>query len=333
MAEITLKPSDVSQAVRECIAINKPVMLWGAPGIGKSDMVRDAAKSLKRDMIDLRGSTLDAVDVRGLPHVTAEGKSTFAFPDFFPEDGTGILFFDEINRALMMVQNALLQLVLDRRLGDYVLPKEWAMVAACNDAKYSRGVNQLSEAFLGRFLHINVEPDRDDWIDWAIANDVHTTVIGFLRFRGENFHNQDRNAKASPNPRSWVDVSNLAKREITNERLRHAMYAGAVGDAATELMAYEKNTAKLPNINEIIRNPHKAAVPSDKNQAQLYALSTELGCRADKTNFENILIYLNRLKKEYMILGVRDALVRSTGELKELKAYKKWAMDNLDFTY
>ena len=132
-----MKPSDVAKALITCLDAKQPVCLWGSPGIGKSQIVHQTGILTNREVRDVRAVLLDPVDLRGLPHVNGDGRSHWATPEFLPRDGQGIFFLDELNRAVMMVQNACFQLVLDGKLGEYTMPPEWRIVAACNHGRIS----------------------------------------------------------------------------------------------------------------------------------------------------------------------------------------------------
>src|SRR5262245_18674290 len=113
------------------------VMLWGAPGIGKSAIVHQMAAMRRCKVIDLRLNIREPVDLRGIPVPNAKTRTTdWLTPSELPQverDGaTGILFLDEVNTASAQMMAVAMQLVLDRKVGDYVLPKGWVVVAAGN---------------------------------------------------------------------------------------------------------------------------------------------------------------------------------------------------------
>ena len=116
-----MKPSDISEALDGLIDARQSVFIWGGPGVGKSGVVRQFAERRSLPLRDVRALLLDPVDLRGLPYLS-EGRSKWATPDFLPQDGAGVLFLDELNAAPPMVQASCYQLVLDRKLGEYVLP-------------------------------------------------------------------------------------------------------------------------------------------------------------------------------------------------------------------
>ncbi len=119
--EVGMRPRDVSKVLSSLILARKPVYLWGSPGGGKSEVVRQAADRLKLKLVDVRATLLDPVDLRGLPKVTKD-RAEWCPPSFLPRSGDGVLFLDELAQAPPMVQAACLQLVLDRRIGEYELP-------------------------------------------------------------------------------------------------------------------------------------------------------------------------------------------------------------------
>src|SRR5215475_8867308 len=126
-----MKASSVSAALKSLVAARQPAFIWGSPGVGKSSIIAQLARSLNLALRDIRALLLDPVDLRGLPYV-ADGRSKWATPEFLPTDGAGVLFLDELNAAPAMVQAAFYQLVLDRSLGEYLLPDGWVIIAAGN---------------------------------------------------------------------------------------------------------------------------------------------------------------------------------------------------------
>ncbi len=181
-----MKPSEISQALTICVTAKQPVVVWGAPGIGKSSLGQALAIALTRKLFDVRAALLDAVDLRGIPAVV-KGKTVWCPPSFLPTDADGpsILLLDELNRAPGMVQNALLQLVLDRKLGEYTLPDDCEIISCCNRESDGGGVQKMHLALANRFEHLDMEPDLNDWCKWASAAGIHPMTIAHLRLRPE----------------------------------------------------------------------------------------------------------------------------------------------------
>ena len=144
-----------------------PVMLWGPPGIGKSQIIAQVAVRHDAPMIDIRLSQMEPTDLRGIPF-RIENRVEWAVPSMLPDAKRhglyGILFLDEITSAPPSVSAAAYQLILDRRLGDYEVPAGWAIFAAGN-RQGDRGVTYTMPAPLAnRFSHFEVESNIDDWV-------------------------------------------------------------------------------------------------------------------------------------------------------------------------
>src|SRR5579885_642412 len=205
-----MKASCVSTTLCSLLPIRQPVFLWGAPGIGKSAVVAQAAATAGLELQDVRALLLDPVDLRGLPFVAADGRSRWATPGFLPAEGTsGILFFDELNAAPAMVQASLYQLVLDRKLGEYRLPDGWTIVAAGNREGDRAVTSRMPTPLRNRFTHLNFEADMQEWCEWAISAKIRPEVIAFIRFKPDLLSDFDRDATAFPSPRSCAFVSNI----------------------------------------------------------------------------------------------------------------------------
>lgn len=341
-----MRPVAVIETLISMIKAQQPVMLHGSPGIGKSQVVKQVADSMGLQLIDLRLSQLDPVDLRGVPSVNAKTKQTnWNTPSFLPHDGKGIIFYDEINTATQSMQAAAYQLILDRKLGDYKLPDGWAQVAAGNRSTDRAIVNQMSTALKNRFAHINFEVNLDDWCGWALSNNIATSVLSFLRFRStllNEFEAKDtskeelarvaklRNSNAFATPRSWEAVSKLMSTK-PNPLHEFEIYSGIVGEgAAIEFMGFLKFERELPNLDVLMMNPKSTPVPT--NPATLYALATGLAAKTTKSCFDAVMIYADRMPKEFQVLLIRDVMARSK-ELASTRTFTKWAMENSDVLF
>lgn len=322
-----MNPSSVATAVTCCIKAKQPVIIWGAPGIGKSQVVQQTAFALGRAVLDVRASLLDPVDLRGIPQVTADGLTRWCPPSFLPSAGSpaSIILLDELNRAPVLTQNGLFQLVLDRALGGYRLPDNCEIIACCNRESDGGGVQRMPQALANRFVHIDMEPSLDDWCKWAVVSNIEPAVIAFLRFRPDLLHLFSRTDKAFPTPRSWAFVSKITSEKPGNG-IEHALYAGAVGEgAAVEYSAFIRMYRELPNIDAILLNPASAPVPS--GPATLFAVSSALARRTNTGNFGRVLKYFGRMPQEYGVFGVQDA-VRRDLTLQATPDFTNWAIEN-----
>jgi len=260
-----------------------PVMLWGPPGVGKSQMVAQVAERHGMPMIDLRLSQMEPSDLRGIPF-RVDDRVEWAVPSMLPDaerhGNQGILFLDEITSVPPSVSAAAYQLILDRRLGAYEVPDGWAIFAAGN-RQGDRGVTYTMPAPLAnRFSHYDVDENLDDWVAWAYANDIDERLIGFLRFRPELLFEFDpaHNPVAFPSPRSWEFAHRALQKFDDVQDLLTAALQACVGPAAgIELSAFVENLDKLPDIDAIMRG-EKVRVPKETDLQ--YAVAAALVGRA-----------------------------------------------------
>src|SRR5258708_38449740 len=205
-----MKPSMLYEALLALIGERVPLHIWGPCGVGKSQIVFQVANDTQREFRDVRAGQLDPVDLRGLPRITSL-QTEWAPPKFLPTSGKGILFLDELTSAPQMTQAACYQLVLDRRLGEYVLPDGWVVIAAGNPAS-ERGVHfSMPRPLRNRFVHLELEADLDDWCKWSIKAGVRPEIFAFLRFKPQLLHTADTTSdqNAWPTPRSWEMASSV----------------------------------------------------------------------------------------------------------------------------
>src|SRR5882672_4378061 len=277
-----MKASSICEALRVLVEAQQPTFIWGGPGIGKTAIVRQVATSLEVALQDVRALLLDPVDLRGLPFLGPDGRSKWATPDFLPTEGEGVLFLDELNAAPPMVQASCYQLVLDRKLGEYILPDGWSIVAAGNRDSDRAVTTRMPTPLRNRFVHLEFEVDTQEWCEWAIQTGIRPEVIAFLRFRPALLSAFDRDNNAFPSPRSWEFVSRILTSN-PKAKIEHELIAGAVGTgAATEFSAFLSTFRNLPNIDAILVNPHQEPVPD--NAAAQFAVATALAYRASDTN-------------------------------------------------
>lgn len=331
-AEYTLTPRPAIEALRTLIRARKTVCLWGEPGVSKSSIVAQVAAQESLSLIDLRMSTLDPTDLRGLPAVSADRTQTaWIPPDFLPRDGRGVILFDELNRAQIPQQNSALQLVLyPHTLGAYTLPIGWSIVAACNYEGNGGGINRMTAALCNRFhSHLHIEVSLEDWCTWAVANGIEPVVIAFLRFRPEYLHQFDPNARSFPTPRSWEFISDIVKQQ-PHASVELALLCGSVGRAAgIEFAAFLKLYRTLPSIDAILLNPGAAIVPQDV--ATQYAVAAALARKATDANFTRVIQYLDRLPIEFNVFSVRDSVTRDNA-LASTPAFVNWSVKHQDVT-
>lgn len=285
--------------------------IWGAPGIGKSAIVKAAAEKEGLPVIDLRASLLDPTDLRGLPAV--KGDRAFWCPPAFlpaPDAKPGVLFLDEINAAPPLVQAAMYQLVLDRRVGEYRLPDGWRIIAAGNRAADRAVTFRLSSALANRFIHLELEPDLECWTDWAYRHSVSPYVIGFLRARPTLLYVRQADSPAFATPRSWEMASDAIKVLGGISEARDVL-PGIVGEGpAQEFIAFCADGTLRKQLGAILEDPENAPLPEALDK--LWAVTSMLAASAGREkNDLAIDALLSRLPAEFGVVLARDALKRS----------------------
>lgn len=329
-----MKPSLAIKSLSLLLSVNQPAFLSGPPGIGKSSLIKQYSQQHNLDLIDLRAILLDPVDLRGLPIPVGDGDERtvrWITPEFLPQSGQGILFLDELNAAPRLVQSACLQLVLDRRIGEYQLPDGWQIVSAGNRETDGAGIGSMITPLADRFTHIEVEADLDDWCLWAFDNRVPAPLIAFLRFRPGLFSQTPSNNGeiVFNSPRSWAAVGEIMAQQPDKD-IEFELYCGRVNEGtAQELIAFLEMYRSLPNIDAILINPQTSHVPGMDEPSALYAVVTALASKANPSNMDAIIQYADRLPKEFAVCLIKDALSRNQ-DVASTQAFIRWAAENKD---
>ena len=319
----TVGPKSAKKAISKAIQKRRPVFLWGPPGIGKSDIVKQIGEQAGREVVDVRLALWEPTDIKGIPYYNADqGKMVWAPPSELPTnaDSTAIIFLDELNSAPPAVQAAAYQLILNRRVGTYELPKGVDVVAAGN-REGDRGVTYRMPAPLAnRFVHLEAKVDFDDWQEWAVLNKIHAEVVGYVGFAKQDLYDFDPKgaSKAFATPRSWCFVSDLLEDDDTDEGTLTDLVSGAIGDGlAIKFMAHRKIAGRLPKAEDILDGKVKDL--SIKEVSAMYSLTVslcyELKDRADKKTknwdgmADNFFRYMmDNFPTELVVMGAKTAL-------------------------
>ncbi len=314
-----------------------PVMLWGPPGVGKSQMVAQVAERHGVPIIDIRLSQMEPSDLRGIPFRVGD-LVEWAIPAMLPDTkrhgAVGFLFLDEITSAPPSVSAAAYQLILDRRLGLYQVPPGWVIIAAGN-RQGDRGVTYTMPAPLAnRFSHFEVDAHLDDWVLWAFRQGIDERVIAFLRFRPELLFDFDpaQNPVAFPTPRSWEYTHRALQKFDEQPSLLLSSLQACVGQAAgIELHAFVENLEHMPDLEAIVRG-EKVAVPKDIDLQ--YAVASALvgkairakGSAEEETVLGNILDYAQTFPTREMGVMLVSDLFRAVGDrVFSIPAFARWA--------
>jgi len=312
-------------------------MLWGPPGVGKSQMVSQVAARNDVEVIDIRLSQMEPSDLRGIPF-RLDDHVEWAVPAMLPDarrhGEEGILFLDEITSAPPSVSAAAYQLILDRRLGAYQVPAGWAILAAGN-RQGDRGVTYSMPAPLAnRFSHYEVDVNLDDWVAWAYGNGIDEKVIAFLRFRPELLFDFDpsHNPVAFPSPRSWEFAHRALQKFGDAPALLLGALQACIGPAAgIELNAFVANLDRMPELDAIVRGED---VPVPEEIDLQYAVASALvgrAIRARETDAAgevhgHILDYAGRFPQREMGVMLVSDMHRAIGqELFAVPQFSGWA--------
>jgi len=324
---VSMRASEVTKALEALVTQKVPTFLWGAPGIGKSSIVKSIAKEKGIGFIDLRLALMDPTDLKGIPFYDKESHTAlWAPPAFLPCEGEGILFLDELNSAAPAVQSSAYQLILDRAIGEYRLPDGWAIVAAGNKES-DRGVTYKMPAPLAnRFVHFELDVSVEDWRSWAYGAGMDARIIAYITYKNEHLFTFDakKQQKSFATPRSWEYVHNILQSGIEASLLLDVI-AGAVGrEVAVSFLSFIKVMNRLPDIAAIASGEVRE-YPSEIDV--LYALSSGVVSHylqnQDDEKLENILTYTLGLQGEFAVLIVQD-LQREGVKMEHLAAFKKW---------
>lgn len=316
-----MRPRDLSALLVTTIAARLPVLVVGGPGVGKSQIVEQAARAAGADVIVSHPAVSDPTDVKGLPWVGADQTSATFLP--FGELARAIRattptvwFLDDLGQAPASVQASFMQLLLARRVNEHALPECVTFVAATNRRTDRANVSGILEPVKSRFATIvELDANLEDWSAWAVTHGIAPQILAFLRFRPELLSKFAPTADLtnSPVPRTWAHASRWLTCPLQESVQRQAI-AGAVGEgAAAEFFAYCQIYQELPDLDDIIANP-KGWGMLPKQPATLYAVVTGLAMKATVKTLEPILAYADRMADkgygEFAALLLRDMIRR-----------------------
>lgn len=325
-----------TQVINNGVEITKmpSVMLWGPPGVGKSQAIKELAKELelntkkKVKVTDVRLILFNPIDLRGIP--TSNEDKTLAVwlrPQIFQMDESSdvvnILFLDEISAAPQSVQAAAYQITLDRRIGEHMLPNNCIVIAAGNRTTDKSVAYAMPKALANRLLHLEIEPNVEAWNKWAISHGINEKVLGFLKFKPDYLIETDvkTSTLAYNTPRTWEMVSNLLNNLTGKFDTIYPLVAGLVGKGvALEFKSWISVYDCLPNIENIF-DGKETTIP--KKGDVLYALISSMVVYARKykdnvTKLENSIEYAMKLPPEYSTILLRDYIAIEKGFVKEL---------------
>ena len=333
----------LKQTIKDLFPMKRPLSIVGAPGGGKTTIVRTAAQEMGIGYIEKHMPTMLVEDF-GIPDIAnaADGAlgevQSFGYklPNWYPsEDRTdipeeGILCFDDRNQAGDDLQKVLANIQQARTLHGVKLKAGWTVVSTGNRKEDRAGAQKILTHLANRETVIELETHLDDSRRWMIDNDVKTEVVSFIGFRPALLHDFDAQREQNPTPRAWVEGVSAILGTVSPEA-EFECFKGAVGEgAAAEFVGFIRIYRKLPNPDNIIMNPKTADVPTDP--ATCYALCGSLAERATENNFERVCTYAERMEPEFSVLTVSYA-ARKKPELASTQAFTNWAVNHQDVLF
>ncbi len=288
----------------------RPIMIWGAPGLGKTRITEQVATTHKLEHQVFRICDKSPVEINGVP-VPRKTSTHWLPPEGLPKEGKGILLIDEIVRAPFTMQGIAQQLIHERRTMSYTLPNGWFVFATGNRKSDKTGSFDMPADVANRFDHYTLVPDLESTLEHFIQQGVHEDIIGFLRFRPECLHRFEPDSVAWPSPRTWLEN---AQPRLTAGRT----VAPAVGEAvAAEFKAYRDLKDELPDLTPVLEGRGNS-IPFPLEASQRYAVTTALALRsADTVQAKNVLNWLSH-KAPGEFLQVATAIVVKTMQAKGL---------------
>lgn len=310
--------TDLAQMIEGiAVDLDMPLMVWGPPGVGKSDVVRQVAAKRGAMLIDIRLSQYDSVDMRGIPS-PENGLTVWNMPstmpfvgnDAFPDDQPIYLFFDEINSAAPAVMAVAYQLVLDRACGEHVMKPNVRIIAAGNRDGDKGVTGKMPLPLANRFCHAELGVSAESTIDHMLETGAPAEGVAFLSWRKQLVSTFDpsKPEKAFATPRSWAAAWKVFQSDLPSAVKRNAI-SGLVGEGpALEFFAFVDMMDKVIPVSSIIADPKGCPLPDELSMC--YATAVSVSGEMTLENASALHTYLQRMDPEFLVLAWQMALKR-----------------------
>lgn len=327
----TVTPKEARSRIIRCFKNKRPVFLWGAPGVGKSDLIADITEQMGGKLYDLRMPLLEPTDLRGIPYFNKEaGVMDWAPPIDLPSAEEAakypivVLFLDEMNAAAPAVQASGYQLILNRKVGKYTLPDNVVIVAAGNRESDKGVTYRMPSPLSNRFVHLEMRVDHESWEQWAIEHNIHQDVIGYIGFAKQDLFDFDprSSSRSFATPRTWSFVSEMLQDESASDAELTDLTAGTIGEGtAVKFMAHRKISSKMPKPLEILTG--EVTKLETKEISAMYSLTinmcyelkdlyikskTDKSIKWDAMADRYLKFLMDNFTTELVVLGARVAL-------------------------
>jgi hypothetical protein len=320
-----MKPGQLSNYLVYCIKNRFPVLMTGAPGVGKSDLADYACQTVNIEMLITHPVVSDPTDYKGMPfpNKTGDGAKFLPFGDLealIKAKDYLIFFIDDLGQAPISVQAAIMQLVLARRINGHKISDKVTFIAATNRKEDKAGVAGIIEPLIRRFYLSKLEVDSLDWLIWAAKNDMPEELMAFIAFQPDMLINPSpgKGIENTYCPRTIAMLGDLINTDCPKDLFDDAS-EGTVGPVFSN--AYKRFLelfAELPTVDSVINNPNTAKIPPDK--ASTYAFTVSLAKRMNENNISKITKYLYRLPSELNVCCMKMATSK-TPDLQNTAAF------------
>ncbi|MFQ5771431.1 MAG: ATP-binding protein, partial [bacterium] len=328
-------PEELAQVLKSTITARLPLLITGMPGIGKTEITKQICEKLKIRYIIFHPVISDPTDFKGMPWVVSEGGKFHGYFIPFAElqlmtetEEPLVVVFDDLGQAPSMVQAAIMQFLLERKLNMTAIKDGVTFVAATNRKKDKAAVTGILEPVKSRFATIvELVADQKAWRKWAMQAGLSKILIAFIDFRPELLcaFKPTSDFTNSPVPRTIENLDKLIKLDLPVQ-CRAAAYAGAVGMGFTrEYLAFEQMYRDLKQINIIPENPESVPVPTKPDVK--YAIVNALVNLTEKDNIVNIMAWIGKLPIEFQALYVSD-IETMKNKLVETRPIIDWKIEH-----
>lgn len=312
-------------------------MMWGKPGIGKTQVAEQLASYMGAKLYDVRLTTIDTSDLRGLPYYDHETKTTNWYrPEDLPrDDKPAVLFLDELSAAPAHIQPTVYGLLQERRVGQHKIPDNVIIVAAGNGVTDGAVAYEMGTAIADRLVHLHVEASPEDWVNnYAVPKGLHPSVVAFVKTAPQHFEtteacmNSDKTIACTP--RSWERVSDLMN-NIKDPLVKRIVIAGTIGDSvASDFFIVADDIEATVKVMEMLKKPRAdrmAMVPT--TMFGLNAMVFGIVGAANDTNILQAMEVFADIADTKKFLAQRSATDQTSLSRMPLKELATFGMETL----
>jgi hypothetical protein len=330
----------VSESIAFHLKMFWTLLLVGAPGIGKTELVKEGAKQAGYRILIAHPVVDDPINYKGMPFLVEVGEEVTArfmpigqLKEILSTEEPTLFFLDDLGQAPASVQSACMQLLLERRIDEHPVSDKVVFMSATNRREDKANVSGILEPVKSRFRTIiHVDVHLEDWMKWAQRPTVNMPpdLMSYLRWKPNMLHDfkATKDLKNSPSPRTIQFVGDYINAGLA-PHLEFETFAGTVGEVfATEFTAFRRMYKQLPNVNLILKDPNSVPVPEKADVT--FALMGALGHKADKKNIGNVVKFIEKLEGEFQVYAIRD-IVNRDSSLISTPAIIKWVEKHSNF--